>query len=74
MFGPAFGRDTIWDFDDRGNDVIAVSTSVFVDFAALQETLIDVGRDVVIALDAENSITLRNTSFASVTETDFLFV
>ncbi len=74
VFGAASGRDTITDFDDRGNDVIAVSTALFADFAALEEALIEVGRDVVIALDAENSITLTNTSFASMTETDFLFV
>ena len=53
---------------------IPISTSVFLAFAALQETLSDVGQDVVFALDAENSITLRNTSFASMMETDFLFV
>ena len=37
VFGAASGRDTITDFDDQGNDVIAVSTTVFADFAALQE-------------------------------------
>jgi hypothetical protein len=74
VFGEASGHDTITDFDDWGNDVIEVSTSVFANFAALEHALKDVGRDVLIELDSHNSMTLRDTSFASVTESDFLFV
>ena len=74
MFREGFGLDTVTDFDDQGNDVIAVSTEVFANFDALEDALNVVGGDVVIELDAANSITLKNTSIASITESDFMFV
>jgi serralysin len=74
VFRAGFGLDTIVDFDDRGDDVITFSTAVFADFDAVEDALTVAGRDVVIGLDAGNSITLKNTSIASIAESDFLFV
>ena len=69
-----FGRDTITDFDDYGNDTIEFSTSVFANFAAVQAALTASGGDVFITHSADNVITLKGTTLASVTASDFLFV
>jgi serralysin len=72
-FRPGFGLDQVTDFDDAGNDTILFSTAVFADWTAVQNAMSASGADVVITLDAANSITLLGTTLASMTQTDFLF-
>jgi hypothetical protein len=62
------------DFDDVGDDVIQLSTSLFANFAAVQAAMSPLGGDVVIVFDAANAIVLRNTTPASMGVDDFLFV
>jgi hypothetical protein len=62
------------DFDDVGDDVIQLSTSLFANFAAVQAAMNPLGGDVAIVFDAANAIVLRNTTLASMGVDDFLFV
>jgi len=72
VFTGAFGTDVVTDF--QGNDVIQLDASAFANFAAVQSHAQQVGLDVVITLDAANTITLQNTALASLNSGDFLFV
>jgi Ca2+-binding RTX toxin-like protein len=76
VFTPGFGRDMVTDFRASGlsNDHIEFSTSVFSDFAAVNAAMRQVGSDVVITLDAANSVTLKNVTFSSLDSGDFFFV
>jgi len=71
VFTGAFGTDVVTDF--QGNDVIQLDASAFANFAAVQSHAQQVGLDVVITLDAANTITLQNTALASLNSGDFLF-
>jgi Ca2+-binding RTX toxin-like protein len=75
-FAADFGHDQITDFRPTGAsaDVIEFSTDVFSSFAEVQAAMQQVGADVVISVDAANSLTLRSVSLASLTPDDFLFV
>ena len=76
VFGPGFGRDVVADFAANGgsSDQIEFSTSVFANFSAVQAAMAQVGANVVITYDANNTITLNNVSFARLDASDFLFV
>jgi Ca2+-binding RTX toxin-like protein len=73
VFRPGFGLDRVTDFDDSGNDTIAFSTAVFADWTAVRDAMSASGADVVITLDADNTITLVGTTLASMTQDDFSF-
>ncbi len=70
--GPVvFGHDTITDFADY--DRIQLDDAIFSDFADVQAHMQQVGNDVVITYDDDNSITIQNTNIGSLNANDFLF-
>ena len=71
VFAAGSGRDTIADF--TGGDVIAFASGVFADFDAVFAASDQVGGDVVVTMDAENSLTLSHVALASLTADDFRF-
>jgi len=71
--GPVnFGNDIITDF--TAGDHIQIDDAIFNDFADMQAHMQQVGNDVVITYDGNNSITLQNTAMGSLGASDFLFV
>lgn len=72
VFDGQFGNDVIVDFS--GNDVIQLDDAQFANFAAVQAAATQVGADVVITLNAANTITLQNMTLANLNAGDFLFV
>ncbi len=73
VFEPNFDVDTINDFD-ADDDIIQFSTSVFATYQDVQAAMAEVGDDVVITLDADNTITLKDTRIADLAADDFRFV
>lgn len=73
IFGTNFGRDVITDFDPK-NEVIQMAPSMFGNFNDLMAHAQQVGKDVVITYDADNSLTLQNVKLSSLGIDDFLFV
>ena len=70
---PNFGHDTITDFA-AGEDHLEISHSIFANYATLQQHMQQVGNDVIITYDADNSITLQNVQMANLHASDFLIV
>jgi Ca2+-binding RTX toxin-like protein len=68
-----FGHDTIADFA-AGQDHLQIDHTIFGNFAAVQQHMQQVGGDVVITYDANNSIVLHDAVMANVHASDFLFV
>ena len=68
-----FGNDTIADFA-AGQDHLQIDHTIFGNFAAVQQHMQQVGGDVVITYDANNSITLHDAVMANLHASDFLFV
>jgi Ca2+-binding RTX toxin-like protein len=68
-----FGLDTVTDFTAgaASDDVIEIRDGLFANFAALQNASAQVGSDVVITLDASNTITLQNVTLANLHQDDF---
>ena len=73
VFGPVIGHDIITDFDPK-SERIQISKSLFADYASITSAMHEVGTDVVITHDANQSITLKNVALASRHSTDFLFL
>ncbi|MEM7749810.1 MAG: hypothetical protein AAF346_16280, partial [Pseudomonadota bacterium] len=76
VFRPGDGADTITDFNATANeaDIIEFSTTAFADYAALQAAMTEVNGDVVITLDADNSVTIKNSGILDLDQDDFRFV
>ncbi|MPZ38641.1 MAG: fused nuclease/metallophosphatase/5'-nucleotidase/calcium-binding protein [Rhizobiales bacterium] len=72
VFGSDFGRDIITDFGS--NDRIVFDDGLFDSFQELQAASRQVGSSVVIMLDADNTITLQQTSLNSLQASDFLLL
>jgi len=72
VFSGAFGTDVVSDF--QANDVIQLDAAQFASFGAVQAAASQVGADVVITLNAANTITLSGVTLASLNSGDFLFV
>lgn len=72
VFSGTFGNDLVTDFE--ANDVIQLDASQFASFGAVQAAAVQSGADVVITLNAANTITLANVTLASLNAGDFLFV
>ncbi len=70
-----FDHDTITDFDAGfgPGDVIAF-WELFPSFADVLLASAQVGANVVITVDGDNSITLQNVQLASLQPDDFLFI
>jgi len=75
-FGAGFGQDTITDFDVGTGlgDVIEFDSNVFINFLEVFLSSQQVGNDVLITTDADNTILLKNVQLASLTADDFSFV
>jgi hypothetical protein len=75
VFAPNFGNDVIKDFgtSGRSHDTIQISKSVFDSFAAVLSHAQQVGQDVVISTDANDSLTLKNVKLSSLNSQDFHF-
>lgn len=72
VFSGTFGADLVTDF--AANDVIQLDASQFASFGAVQAAASQSGADVIITLNAANTITLANVTLASLNSGDFLFV
>jgi Ca2+-binding RTX toxin-like protein len=68
-----FGHDTITDFK-AGEDHLQFDHSIFKDFGAVQQHMQQVGNDVVITYDGNDSITLHDVTMANLHASDFIFV
>ena len=68
-----FGNDTVSDFTS-GQDHVQIDHGIFGNYAALQQHMQQVGDDVVITYDANNSITLHDVAMANLHANDFQFV
>lgn len=73
-FDAGFGRDTILDFDQIGNDHLQIATTAFADWNAVWAATRQVGVDLVITRSATDVITLRNVALSSFTADDVVFV
>lgn len=71
VFGPNFGHDVITDFSRK--DRIEFGEGSFSNFSAVRAAARQIGDDVVITLDEENSITLKDFSLNRLHKVDFLF-
>jgi Ca2+-binding RTX toxin-like protein len=68
------GRDTITDFRSAHGDVIEFGWGGLIDsFDELLAAATQVGADVRIAINANNTLTLKNVQLASLSDDDFLF-
>jgi len=75
-FSPSFGEDTIADYA-AGTDSITFDHTIFTDAAAVLAATHDDGNgNTVITVDANNSVTLHNTTQAQLAahQSDFHFV
>jgi hypothetical protein len=73
VFSGNFGNDTIKDFQVSSN-VMQLDRSVFGDFSGVMSHASQVGSDVVISVDAHNSLSLHNTLLSQLTATNFHLV
>jgi Ca2+-binding RTX toxin-like protein len=76
VFRPNFGKDTITDFQNSNGvqDIIRFDHTLFADFSAVQSHMAQDGSNVVITLDAHNTVEIQNTSLSQLHASDFLFV
>ena len=74
--GTNFGTNVITDFYVRGghHDVIQFNQTAFANFAAVQSHSAQVGSNVVITLDAADTVTLVGATLSSLKPFDFHFV
>jgi serralysin len=72
VFAAGFGKDTITGFSP-GSDVVQFSSSVFADFEHLLASSAQVGADVVITVDAADSLTLKSVALLGLHAGDFFF-
>jgi hypothetical protein len=75
VFDKGFGKDTITGFVAAGaaHDTIDFSTATFANFAAVKSHMVQSGANVVITLDAADTITIKGVTLASLTAADFTF-
>jgi hypothetical protein len=75
-FGPGFGHDTVSGFEAGPGfvDIIEFNPSVLADIKAVLTAAKQVGSDVVITIDPNTSISLKNVKVSNLTWDDFRFV
>jgi Ca2+-binding RTX toxin-like protein len=76
IFMANFGRDVVTDFSvgSGNNDRIQFGAGTFADYTDVQAHMTQEGMNVVLQLDAGNSVTLFNTTTAVLTADHFLFM
>lgn len=73
-FDLGFGDDVIEDFSTVVGDIIQFAVDIVSNFAALLDIAIQQGSDTLIASDADNVLTLKDVSLASLHSDDFRFL
>ena len=73
VFGDNFGSDTITDFANNLDKIDLTQHATLTSLAAVLAVASQVGSDVVIALDASNTLTLSNFQLADLDANDFVF-
>ncbi|GLS22973.1 hypothetical protein GCM10007874_59930 [Labrys miyagiensis] len=75
VFTPSFGKDTITGYTASGTsaDTINIDHTVFADWATLLSHTAQSGSDVIITADTNDTITLKNTTVASLQQSQFNF-
>ena len=73
VFSGNFGNDTIKDFQASSN-AVQLDHNVFGNFAGVMSHASQVGSDVVISVDANNSLSLHNTLLSQLTANNFHLV
>lgn len=74
VFAAGVGQDTISDFGDYGADVIAFADGLFAGFADVMTHAAQVGDDVAVILESDNSLILIGTKLADLHQDNFSFV
>jgi serralysin len=76
IFAANFGKDVIADFQNTNGeqDIIQFDHTVFADFSAVQSHMAQVGGNVVITVDANDTITIQDSSVGHLSADDFRFV
>jgi Ca2+-binding RTX toxin-like protein len=72
VFAAGFGNDTITDFSP-GSGVLQFDAHVFADFQHVLASSTQIGTDVVITFDANDTVTLKNVTLSALHAGDFLF-
>jgi Ca2+-binding RTX toxin-like protein len=72
-FAIGFGRDAVTDFGASDSDIISFGDSLFADFDTMIAASTQVGGDIVITIDDQTSLTLRETNLLSLNVDDFRF-
>lgn len=69
---PAFGMDTIYNFTTAGtaHDYLQFDPTIFAAAANVLAAARQVGTDVVITANAQDQVTLKNATLASLTAAD----
>jgi len=70
IFRAAFGNDIVTDFQ-AAHDLIQFDVGAFSDTGAVLGACQQVGADVLITLNASNTVTLKSTSLSSLSASDF---
>lgn len=75
VFGPGIGEDLVTDFKAgaAGTDVIAF-TGVFTNYAEVMAASVQVGTNVLITIDASNTVMLGNVKIGDIDASDFAFI
>ncbi|HKR87489.1 MAG TPA: Ig-like domain-containing protein, partial [Phenylobacterium sp.] len=73
VFNPSFGRETVADFSPA-SDTIVFDHNLFGSASAVLQHATQSGTSVLIAYDANDVVTLQNTSLSSLTQGNFAFV
>jgi VCBS repeat-containing protein len=71
VFSGSFGKDVVADFEN--GDRLMLDHGQFANYTAVMSHAAQVGADVVITLDAANSITLMGLQLSSLKANDFMF-
>lgn len=71
IFRAGFGQDRITDFAS-GTDTVRFASGLFTSFTDIMARAVQSGSDVVITLDASNTLTLSDVPLANLTANDFV--
>jgi Ca2+-binding RTX toxin-like protein len=76
VFEAGFGSDVVRAFGDSGTnqDVLAFSSVLFADYAALSAAMTQVGSGVVISVTATDLVTIQNVQISNLGSDDFVFI
>jgi Ca2+-binding RTX toxin-like protein len=72
IYSGNFGNDTIINFNTH-HDIIHFAANDFASYSALEPHMVQAGADVVITLDASDSIVLTNQTLSNFSASDFTF-